>query len=383
VAVPLTSRRLNRATLARQLLLGRAVIPATDAVRRVVALQAQEAMSPYLALANRVEGFRPAELDDAFAGGSIVKASLMRITLHAVTAADYPVFHRAMLANLRASRLNDRRFAETTMTAEQADALVPDVVAFASTPRTRAEIEGLLEERLGSEPHERLWWALRTYAPLIHAPGDGPWSFGREPRYLTAPAASEPIDPGAALAQLVRRYLEGFGPASVRDFAQFSMQQRSVTRRALDGLAGDLVVLEGPAGEEYFDLTGAPLPDETVPAPPRLMAMWDSTLLAYADRSRLIPPEYRKAVIRQNGDVLPTVLVDGFVCGVWRPSETGIEVRAFHPLRDSDWSGLAEEAGRLSSLFDGRPPTYGRYGHWWKRLPAGDTRILQGEPSAD
>jgi hypothetical protein len=88
-------------------------------------------------------------------------------------------------------------------------------------------------------------------------------------------------------------------------------------------------------------------------------------------------------VIRQNGDVLPTVLVDGFVRGVWRPSNGGIEVRAFDPLTDSDWRGLAEEAGRLVSLFDGRPPTYGRYAHWWKRLPAGATRLLAGDPPAD
>jgi hypothetical protein len=360
------------------MLLEREAVPVTAAMRRVVAIQAQEPMSPYVALANRVDGFHPTGLDAAFSEVSIVKASLMRITLHAVDAGEYPVFHRAMLRNLRASRLNDRRFTETGMTAAEADALVPDVVAFTASPRTKAEIEAMLEERLGSPPHERLWWALRTYAPLIHAPGDGPWSFGWEPRYLAAPTGTGAMEPEAALGRLVLRYLEGFGPASVKDFAQFSMQQRSMTLRALEAASDRLVTLEGPDGEQYFDLQGAPLPDEDVPAPPRLMAMWDSTLLAYADRSRMIPPHYHKVVIRQNGDVLPTVLVDGAVCGVWRPSGDGVEVRVFHRIPGSAWEGLEEEAGRLVALLDGRPPTYGRYGSWWKRLPDGETRVMGG-----
>jgi hypothetical protein len=376
--VPLTARRLNRATLARQMLLERRRVPVAAAVRRIVALQAQEPMSPYVALANRVGGFRPADLDTAFAEGTVVKASLMRITLHAVAADEYPTFHQAMLSNLRASRLNDRRFAETGMTAAEADALVPGVVAFTSSPRTRAEIEEMLAERLGSPPHERLWWALRTYAPLVHAPAGGPWSFEQEPRYLAAPASPAREDPAVALRRLVRRYLEGFGPASVGDFAQFSMQLRSVTRRVLEEISDGLVVHRGPGGEEYFDIPDAALPGEDVPAPPRLMAMWDSTLLAYADRSRMIPPEYRKVVIRRNGDVLPTVLVDGVVAGVWCPSEEGIEIRLFHRIPGAAWESLSEEAQRLAALFDGRPPTYGRYGHWWKQLPDGESRLLVG-----
>jgi len=376
--VPPTARRLNRATLARQMLLEREPTTVTAAVRRIVAVQAQEAMSPYVALANRIEGFRPTDLDAAFAGGAVVKASLMRITLHAVAADEYPVFHEAMLGSLRAARLNDRRFAETGMTVAETDALVPEVVAFAASPRTKADIAGFLAERLGSPPPERLWWALRTYAPLVHAPGGAPWAFGQEARYLAAPADPDRMEPEAALRSLIRRYLEGFGPASVGDFAQFSMQKRSVTRRALEALRDDLVVFEGPDGEELYDIPGGVIPEEDVPAPPRLMAMWDSTLLAYADRSRLIPPDHRKVVIRQNGDVLPTVLVDGFVCGVWRPSEAGIAVRAFRQIPSAAWDGLEEEAGRLVALLDGRPPTYGRYGHWWRRLPAGETRLLGG-----
>jgi hypothetical protein len=105
--------------------------------------------------------------------------------------------------------------------------------------------------------------------------------------------------------------------------------------------------------------------------------MWDSTLLAYADRSRIIPPDHRPLVVRRNGDVLPTLLVDGFVSGVWRPVDGGIEALAFHPLPDEAWHGLAAEARGLLALLTGRSPTvYGRYGHWWATLPATEVRVL-------
>src|SRR3990172_260014 len=98
-----------------------------------------------------------------------------------------------------------------------------------------------------------------------------------------------------------------------------------MAREALQSLAGTVESLEGPDGAELFDVPGGLLPPEDSPAPPRLMAMWDSTLLAYADRSRIIPPDYRQLVTRNNGDVLPTLLVDGYVAGVWRPVKDGIE----------------------------------------------------------
>ena len=126
----LTARRLNRATLARQLLLRREPLEVAEAVRRVVALQSQEAASPYLALWNRLAPFDPAGLDAAFAGHEVIKATLMRITLHAVTAADYPLFHRAMVASLRAARLYDRRYTQTGLSAADADALIPHLVEF-------------------------------------------------------------------------------------------------------------------------------------------------------------------------------------------------------------------------------------------------------------
>jgi Winged helix DNA-binding domain len=374
----LTARRLNRATLGRQLLLGRARLGVADAVRRVGALQAQEAASPYLALWNRLAGFDPAELDAAFADRSVVKATLMRITQHAVHAEDYPAFHTAMLPSLRASRLHDRRFTTSGLSVAEVDALLPQLLEFAARPRVKAEIEDLLEARLGDR-NPRAWWALRTFAPLWLAPTGGPWSFGPRSSFVAAPLQLPAGRRDDAVARLVRRYLEAFGPATVADVAQFTLLTRALARDALGGLAGELEQLEGPDGTELFDVSGGARPAEDTPAPPRLLPMWDSILLAYADRSRVVPPDYRRVVIRNNGDVLPTLLVDGHVAGVWRPVEGGIQATAFHRLSDEAWAGLAAEAGALRAfLADRDPMVYRRYAHWWTRLPSAEVRLLPG-----
>ncbi|MFE2287431.1 winged helix DNA-binding domain-containing protein [Streptomyces sp. NPDC059443] len=396
--VRITARGLNRATLARQLLLARAPLGVEDGLRRVVALQAQQAASPYLALWNRLSGFDPAGLDAAFARQRVVKATLMRITLHAVHHEDFAAFREAVQPGVRASRLGSR-FTASGLTAEDADALVPELLAFADRPRTNAECEAWLGERLGAPARPGAWWGLRKYAPLLHAPTARPWSFGDRPSYIAPPAVPRavPADPEASeesLRKLVLRYLEGFGPASVADVAQFALVQRARVRKALQALTartprmartalegdGPLVErLEGPKGEELFDVPGAPRPDGDTPAPPRLMAMWDSTLLAYSERDRVIPPQYRGLVIRVNGDTLPTLLVDGYVAGVWRPAGGGIEATAFHPLPDGVWEALAGEARSLTAFLAARDPAvYSRYGHWWSKLPSAETRLLPG-----
>lgn len=224
---------------------------------------------------------------------------------------------------------------------------------------------------------------MRGYAPLLHAPTQVPWSFGTRPSYVaprTRPALADSADTSESLRTLVRRYLEGFGPASMVDVAQFALVQRARAKEALKALSGDLERLEGPNGEELFDIPGAPCPDENTPAAPRLMAMWDSILLAYSDRSRVIPPDYRKLVTRMNGDVLPTLLVDGYVAGVWRPVEGGIEATAFHRLPDDVWDGIAAGARSLVAfLADREPEVYRRYGHWWSKLPSAEARLLPGD----
>ena len=377
--VKITARELNRATLGRQLLLERQALSVPDAFRRVVAVQAQFAASPYVALWNRLTDFAADDLDAGFADRAVVKATLMRITLHAVHADDYQVFREAMQATLYGSRLGFR-FSASGLTPADGDALVPELLSFADRARTTAELKAWLEERLGADKQPGAWWGLKAYAPLHHVPTGGPWSFTTRSSFVAARTGPVPTGRqggGRALQALVLRYLEGFGPASVADVAQFAMVQRAPAREALDALGDSVERFEGPEGVVLFDTPGAPRPPEDTPAPPRLMAMWDSTLLAYADRSRMIPPAYRRLVIRNNGDVLPTLLVDGYVAGVWRAVDGGIEATAFHELPASVWEALAAEARSLAVLLADRDPlVYGRYHHWWARLPEARTRLL-------
>jgi Winged helix DNA-binding domain len=374
----ITPRVLNRATLARQLLLRRHQLDAVEAVRRIVALQAQEPPSPYVALWNRVSAFDPSELERAFASHTVVKATLMRITLHAVAADDYPFFHEAMQLTLRASRLNDRRFRSEALTSADADELIPDALAFADAGRSNAEMEAWIATRFAG-PKPFVWWALRQYGPFVHAPTGGAWSFGTRPTYRAAPRQDRPGEPERSLRYLVRRYLEGFGPATVADVGTFGLLYRQPLRDAVDALerSGEIVRVGTLGREALLDVPDGALPDEDTPAPPRLLPMWDSTLLAYAERDRIVPPEYRKVVSRSNGDTLPTLLVDGYVAGVWRPTDQGIEATAFRRLTNEAWEGLEGEARSLLRFLEGRGPRiYTRYVRWWSGLPDDHVRLL-------
>jgi len=376
----LSETALNRATLARQLLAQRESLDVVEAVGRVVALQAQEPASPYLALWARVADFDPAALDAAFAEQRLLKATLMRITQHAVRRADYPLFKAAMAQTLDASRYGDPRFRRVGVTPENRPALVERVRAFVDRPRSNAEVEQWLDEQVGATPRPGLWWAMRQAGPFVHAPTGGPWSYGPRPTYLSAPSDTHD-DRAEGLCHLVRCYLAGFGPASIADLSQFGMLTRAPLRQAVADLGDELVRLGGPDGQELYDLAGAPLPDPETPVPPRLLPMWDSVLLAYADRARVIPPEHRSHLIRRNGDCLPAILIDGYLAGVWRAVEhrgrIGIEVSAFRRLTAANWHGLTAEAASLVSLLEQRDrQPYRRYQRWWTDLPVQQTRVL-------
>ncbi|SDJ50865.1 winged helix DNA-binding domain-containing protein [Streptomyces indicus] len=374
----LSARRLALATLDRQMLLQRRPLSVPDAVRQVCALQAQTPASPYLALWNRIENFAAEQLDAAFADGRIVKAGLMRITLHAVHAEDYPAFHAAMVSSLRASRLYDRRFTDTGLTAEDADTLLAELTPYLQQARTSAEVEAEVLARRGAGT-ERAWWALRTYAPLHHVPVGGPWSFGHRNTFRAAPAAPE-VSAREGVQRLLLSYLRAFGPATAQDFARFTLLTSAVIKQAVEDLGERLARVGGTGRSMLYDLPDATVPDEDTPVSPRLLPMWDSSLLAHVLPGRLMPAEFRPAAVRRNGDVLPCLLVDGRVAGVWRAVGGGLELTAFRRLTAGEWRDLTEEAARLVSwLADRDPQVYGRYGHWWdKGLPGVETRVVKG-----
>jgi hypothetical protein len=372
----LNADQLNRATLDRQSLLRRKPGDVVAAVRSAVAVQAQSPASPYIGLWNRVEGFDPAELDAAFTSFEIVRGNPIRTTLHAVAADEYRPFREATEPSLYAAKLGGR-IAESGIAAKEAAECAADILEFAAEIRTARECEARLAERLGPETAKAAWPGIRQYAPLLRVPLGGPWKFNEKVSYLAAPDRPTLGDrdaADAALEGLVLRYLSGFGPASVPDIAQFAMVQRGRATHAVKALGERLHRYEGPNGEALYDLPEATVPDPETPAPPRLMAMWDNVFLGYSDRSRTIPADLRATLIRNNGDVLPMILVDGRAAGVWRATAAGIEATAFRPLTDEAWAGLAAEAEALAAfLADRDPEVYSRHHHWWKRLPAGET----------
>ncbi|MDN3239628.1 winged helix DNA-binding domain-containing protein [Glycomyces tritici] len=375
----LTADHLNRATLDRQSLLQRRPNGVVDAVRAAVAVQAQSPASPYIGLWNRISGFDPADLDHAFTAFDLVRGNPIRMTLHAVAAADYRPFREATEPSLYAAKLGTR-ITEAGITATEAARHAADLLPFTTEPRTARDCEALLAERLGPDTAKAAWPGIRQYAPLLRVPLGGPWRFNEKVAYLAPPDRPALGDRDAAdhaLADLVLRYLAGFGPASIPDVAQFAMVQRGRVKQAVAALGERLRQHQGPQGETLYDLPDAAIPDPQTPAPPRLMAMWDNVFLAYHDRSRTIPADLRAAVIRNNGDVLPMILVDGRAAGVWRTTPAGIEATALRPLTDDDWTGLAAEAEALAALLADRDPdAYSRYHHWWPRLPAGRTVLL-------
>lgn len=342
-------------------------------MRSVLALQAQEPAAPYLALWNRIEGFDASDLDRALADGAIVKASLFRFTLHAVDAVDLAWARAAMQSRVRDAGYHDV-LDDIGLTADRVHEILERLSALMAEPHSRADMERVLSEFVpeAADP-ARLWSALHGVGAFRHAPTTDPWSFGRRPAFLPCTVAAD--DEPAAIAELVRRYLTAFGPATVADMAQFTILKRSALREVVESMA-DVVSVAGPDGAQLLDVNGGgPRPEaEMTTLSPRLLGMWDSVLLAYADRSRVIPDEHRPHVIRRNGDVLPTVVVEGLVRGVWRASTDAIEVRALEPLDDVTLESLHEEARDLRRLLADREPTvFSRSGRWWDRLPDGPT----------
>jgi hypothetical protein len=313
---PLTLRRLNRATLARQLLLERERLDVPDAVHRLGALQAQRPRAPYVALAARLDGFERDDLTRALHDRSVVRATLMRETLHLVAAEDYPHDAVAMATyfrNLRPNHLPEgvdmKRVVE--LAGHAADALAEPLEGTALRP-ILAELEAEMAD-------DRVWRRVRTNAPILHVPGDEPHAFSQRNRFVAASAWLGVLEAEEAdgVTRLVRRYLAAFGPASRADMAAFTGLAVATLAPAIAALEPELERLTDERGRELYDLLGAPRPPDDAPAPLRLLGEWDNVLLAHADRTRMLDDETRGLVIRKNGDVLPTILLDGVVAGKW------------------------------------------------------------------
>jgi hypothetical protein len=366
----LTAAALNRATLARQRLLERDALDPVAVAGEVAGLQAQEPVSPYLALLARVAGLEAAAVDRAFRERRLVKATLMRATLHVVPAAEYRRLQPAVGPVLAAM---SRREVAARPGEHHLRRLRRAVLDHAAEPRTSTELRDHVAGLHPTDTPEDLWWWVRRHVALVHAPTPAPWSFGRRPALVDADAwladdhgfAPE----AAALEHLVRRYLGAFGPATAADAAAWSGLQVGRLRPAIEALdaTGELVRFADARGRELLDLAAAPRPDAATPAPPRLLPMWDSVLLAHADRTRVVSDADRAHVVAVNGDTYPTFLVDGRVAGLWWAADDGggrvrLDLEPFRPLGAADRRALEAEAERVATFVAPVDPRlYARY----------------------
>jgi hypothetical protein len=333
----LTLRDLNRATLARQLLLERRKLGLVAALERVAGLQAQWAPAPYVGLWTRVAGFRREQLERALLGLRVVRAVLMRGTIHLVSLPDY---HRFGAAVGQPPWLRPEA-------AELAETLHDAIRAFGSEPRTRAEVTAFLAEEHGLQQPlaDALWYGLRTRARLTHAPESGLWRGAGLTRYVALD--DEPVDPEAARVDLVRRYLGAFGPATRADVAEWSGLRVRDLEAPLDALE-PLARFRDERGRELLDLPRSPRPAADAVAPVRFMPRFDNLILSHKDRTRVLAEEHRRGVI-EGGWVRSTFLVDGFVAGVWEVEGGRVQTKSFVPLTRTQKAEVADEARRLET----------------------------------
>lgn len=336
----LTQRELNRALLARQLLLERAKAPIPKALDRIGGIQAQYAPSMYIGLWSRIEGFERDQLTRGLERGTVVQGTLMRATIHLVSKSDYWPFAAGIRTDQREWWL--RVHGRGTDTAElKADGRKVRR-AMAGKTLGRIELEDVLGKRLG----------LSGLAlDLVRVPPSGTWERRRADLYALAedwvgPEDSKPED---GIQHLVRRYLQGFGPARATEIADWAGLNVTTIRPALERLS--LRRFQDGQGKELFDLPRAPLPDPDTPAPVRFFPVWDATLLVHARRTEILPEEYRPRVFNvKTPHSANTFLVDGQVAGTWRHDKGRVNLEPFGRLPKAVRKELDEEAERLAAF---------------------------------
>jgi hypothetical protein len=339
----LSQRELNRALLARQLLLERSPASVPRALERVGGIQAQYAPSMYFGLWSRLRDLDPAAITRGLERRTLVQATLMRSTIHLVARGDYWPLWTAIEAGRRRWWERTGRVADKRMRAgvERLRA------ALADGPLQRKQIDGLLDREVVR--------GVGLYVPMVRVPPSGTWERRRADLYAAAEDWLGPneADLDGALDLLVTRYLRAFGPASRNDVAGFAGVTLGDVAPALERLA--LRRFRSEDGTELLDLPRGPLPDPDTPAPPRLIGTWEAILLVHARRTGVLPEEHRPRIFSARApQSFPTFLVDGAVAGTWREDGGRVRLEPFGRLDAADRRALAAEAERLATVFWGR-----------------------------
>jgi hypothetical protein len=342
----LSTRDLNRALLARQLLLQRSTLPLRRALEQCAGLQTQYAPSAYVALWSRLRDFRRDELTRALEQRRAVQATLMRATIHIVSARDFHLF----AAGVR----QVRRDWWLRVTRHQIEGLDMEAVAgllrehLTGRPRRAGELKAFLA---GQGIPSIAASGVGLWLDIVRVPPSGTWNQRRADLYGLAEewvgASSAAADQG--LEHLIRRYLEGFGPAPVNDIASWAGTPVATLQPVVERLP--LRSFRDQRGTALLDLPGACLPAPDTPAPVRFLPTWDATLLAHARRTQILPEPYRPLVFNTKAPhSVPTFLVDGAVAGKWRYDGGRVRLEPFHPLPRPVQRELEEEARGLAAF---------------------------------
>ena len=335
----LSQRELNRALLARQMLLERVKAPIPRVLERMGGLQAQYAPSMYIGLWSRVEGLERDAVTRALERRSIVQGSMMRATIHLVSKRDYWPF----IVGIRSAQQKWWLRVHKGVSRQEVAANDRKVRrALRGKTLSRAELEEAIGQR---------WGPAGVFVDLVRVPPSGTWERRRADLYALAEEWVGPEDATEAegIERLVRRYLQGFGPARPTEIADWASLDVTTTKRALERL--DLRRFQDEQGKELVDLPRLPLPDADTPAPARFLPVWDATLLVHARRTQILPEKYRPRIFNvKTPNSVNAFLVDGQVAGSWRFEKSRIRLSPFGRLTKAARAELNDEADRLAEF---------------------------------
>ena len=345
----LSQRALNRALLARQLLLRRETRTAAETIEHLVGMQAQAPGNPYIALWSRLEEFEPGELSQLIAERGAVRTSLMRATIHLVTARDCLALRPVMQSVL------ERTFAGSAFARNIAGVDFDALLALGrelveERPRTRAELRPLLAEWWPVYDDDSLASAIGFLLPVVQVTPRGLWGKSGQATLTTVEAwLGRPLDPDPTPDEAVLRYLAAFGPATVADVRIWS--RLTGLREVIARLRPQLHTFRDERGRELFDVPDAPRPDPETPAPPRFLPEYDNIVLSHADRGRIIRDNQGLPMPAGSGGELGSVLVDGFLGGMWRINrgrgKATLVIEANDSWTKADRTAVVDEGARL------------------------------------
>ena len=335
----LTERELNRALLARQMLLERVELPIPRVLERMGGVQAQYAPSMYIGLWTRIEGLDRDAVTRGLERRTIVQGSMMRNTIHLVSKRDYWPFVVGIRRGLREWWLRMNK----DVTAHEVAANDRKLrSALRGRTLSRTELEAMIGQRLST---------AGAFVDLVRVPPSGTWERRRADLYALAEDWVGPEDSteNAGVEHLVRRYLQGFGPARPTEIANWASLNVTTVKRALERMTLRRFLDE--QGKELVDLPRLPLPDADTLAPVRLLPVWDATLLVHARRTQILPERHRSRIFNvRNPQSLNTFLVDGQVAGAWRYERGRVRIEPFGRLPKRVRAELDEEAERLTAF---------------------------------